>query len=72
MRSSHALIVALALIAAPAAAADKVSPELARAFAAASNGRAEMLIVMREQADLAPARGLSGKPAIRPARRSTS
>ncbi len=61
MRSSHALIVALALIAAPAAAADKVSPELARAFAAASNGRAEMLIVMREQADLAPARGLSGK-----------
>ena len=69
MRSSPAVILALALISVPAvpaaatAASDKISPALSRAFAAAPDGRAEMLIVLAEQADLAPARELVGKEA---------
>ena len=63
------LAVALALAlppaaaAAPAAFADKISPALARALGEAPDGRAEMLIVMAEQADLGAARGISGKAA---------
>jgi subtilisin family serine protease len=69
LRSSPVLIVALALLSAPGAAsaaevpADKLSPALARAFADAPDGRAEMLVVLAEQADLAPARALVGKEA---------
>lgn len=60
------LAVTLALALSPAATAafaDKISPALAVALAEAPAGRAEMLIVMAEQADLAPASGLSGKAA---------
>ncbi|MBP1643886.1 MAG: peptidase and subtilisin, kexin, sedolisin, partial [Acidobacteria bacterium] len=64
MRSVPAVILALALLSAPAAAtADKISPALARALADAPDGRAEMLVVMAEQADLAPARALASKAA---------
>ncbi len=63
MHRLQAVILAFALASAPAALADKISPALARAFADAPDGRAEMLIVMAEQADLAPARALAGKEA---------
>jgi serine protease AprX len=64
MRPVHALILACALLSATAssaAPAGKISPGLARALAEAPDGRAEMLIVMAEQADLSPARTLTGK-----------
>ena len=66
MRILDATFLALALsvsstpaLAAPAA--DKISPALARAFAAAPDGRAEMLVVLAEQADLSGARLLATK-----------
>ncbi|MBP1621972.1 MAG: peptidase and subtilisin, kexin, sedolisin, partial [Acidobacteria bacterium] len=65
MRTVPAALLAVVLLSAPAAAAtaDKISPALARALANAPDGRAEMLVVMAEQADLAPARELVGKAA---------
>ena len=57
------VIFALVLAAAPAAPAEKISPALERALADAADGQAEMLIVLAEQADLAPAAGLTTKAA---------
>ena len=58
-----AALVLVTVSAAPAAARDKISPALDRAFERSADGRAEMLIVLAEQADLQPARELSGKAA---------
>ncbi|KAB2957133.1 MAG: S8 family serine peptidase [Thermoanaerobaculia bacterium] len=69
MRPAPAAYLALALLCAPSARAaapspaEKISPALARALADAPDGRAEMLVVMAEQADLAPALRLMGKEA---------
>ena len=66
MQRLQPVILAIALLSAPAAPAavgDKISPALTRALADAPGGRAEMLIVMAEQADLAPVRELAGKGA---------
>jgi len=67
MRPTPALLVALALLAVPetraVAAAAKISPALARALADAPDGRAEMLVVLEEQADLSAARRIRGKEA---------
>ena len=60
MRRLPAFSLVLALAAAPAAA-DKISPELARAFERSASGRVEMLVVLAEQADLAPAAALATK-----------
>ena len=62
MRRLPAFTLVLALAAAPAAA-DKISPELARAFERSAGGRVEMLVVLAEQADLAPAAFLTTKAA---------
>ena len=64
MRLCRSTFLALALtlpslaFAAPPSA-QKLSPALARALAEAPDGRAEMLVVLAEQADLSPARRLS-------------
>ncbi|MEO8196743.1 MAG: S8 family serine peptidase, partial [Thermoanaerobaculia bacterium] len=57
------LLVCSAAVSAAAPAADKISPALDRALAEAPNGRAEMLIVLAAQADLAPAAALTTKAA---------
>lgn len=61
MRPVCSAVLALALAAAPVAALAKISPALERAFADAPGGRAEMLVVMTEQADLSAAHELSSK-----------
>ena len=58
-----AALVLVTVAAAPAAAREKISPALDRAFERSADGRAEMLIVLAEQADLQPAEELSGKAA---------
>lgn len=66
MRRLHVVIFAFALAAAAAsnaAFADKISPALDRALADAADGQAEMLVVLAEQADLAPAAALTTKAA---------
>jgi serine protease AprX len=68
MSRSTALVRALALAlpgssvhSAVPASADKISPGLARAFERSATGRVEMLVVLAEQADLAPAAALATK-----------
>jgi len=61
MSRLRAFTLVFSLAAAAPAAADKISPVLDRAFERAADGRAEMLIVLSEQADLAPAAALATK-----------
>ncbi len=62
--AAFAAVLALPWVAAaPAAAGEKISPALTRAFAASADGRAEMLVVLAEQADLTPAAALPTKAA---------
>jgi len=66
MRPSRSTLLALALTLPSLALADprsalKLSPALTRALAEAPDGRAEMLVVLAEQADLSPARRLASK-----------
>ena len=62
--AAFAAVLALPWVAAaPAAAGEKISPALTRAFAASADGRAEMLVVLAEQADLTLAAALPTKAA---------
>ncbi len=58
-----AVLALVTAVAAPAAVSDKISPALDRAFERSATGRAEMLIVLAEQADLSPARQQVGREA---------
>jgi subtilisin family serine protease len=57
------LALAAPALAAPARGGATIDPALARAFDAAPDGRASMLVVLAEQADLSAARSLAGKEA---------